>query len=49
MVCFGCTGGRHRSVCAAEEMFRRMQGKYNAAVVHRDAQLEKQDIQERGL
>ena len=47
MVCFGCTGGQHRSVCAAQELYRRMQNKYNAVVSHRDAQLEKQAVQER--
>jgi UPF0042 nucleotide-binding protein len=47
MVCFGCTGGQHRSVSAALELFSRMQGKYNAAILHRDASIEKQDMQPR--
>lgn len=48
MVAFGCTGGRHRSVCAAEEMFRRMRGRYPATLLHRDIALEATSIRERG-
>ena len=47
LVCFGCTGGRHRSVCAAEEMYRRMKGSYSTRLLHRDAGIEARDIEER--
>jgi UPF0042 nucleotide-binding protein len=47
-VCFGCTGGRHRSVAAAEEMARRFQGKgFAIRVYHRDLVTEAEDIRER--
>lgn len=39
MVSFGCTGGRHRSVCAAEDMYRRMSKKYSTTIIHRDLKL----------
>lgn len=47
-VCFGCTGGRHRSVAAAEEMARRFheRGVY-VRVYHRDLVVEAQDIEQR--
>ena len=47
-VCFGCTGGRHRSVAAAEEMAKRFvaQG-MNVRVYHRDISCEAADIKER--
>ena len=47
LVAFGCTGGRHRSVCAAEEMYARMKDDFSARLIHRDAGLEAADIQER--
>lgn len=47
LVAFGCTGGRHRSVCAAEEMYRRMGAHYLARLIHRDAGIEAADIIER--
>ena len=48
MAAFGCTGGRHRSVCAAEEMYRRMKEHgYEARLVHRDFQKEAAEIGER--
>ena len=47
-VCFGCTGGRHRSVAAAEEMARRFTGKgFAIRVYHRDFDAEARDIVER--
>lgn len=47
-VCFGCTGGRHRSVAAAEEMAKRFAniGK-NVRIYHRDLTSEATDIKER--
>ncbi len=47
-VCFGCTGGRHRSVAAAEEMAHRFAGKNSSIrVYHRDLDDEAQSIRER--
>jgi UPF0042 nucleotide-binding protein len=47
-VCFGCTGGRHRSVAAAEELARRFEkrGMY-VRVYHRDLDSEAADIKAR--
>ena len=48
MVGFGCTGGRHRSVCAAEEMYARMKKRgFEVRLVHRDFQKEAAEIGER--
>ena len=47
MVAFGCTGGRHRSVCVAEELYNRIKGRYNAVLTHRDLTIEGSDIKER--
>ncbi len=47
LVAFGCTGGRHRSVCAAEELFRRMKDKVSSVVIHRDLVTEGTDITDR--
>lgn len=49
LVAFGCTGGRHRSVCLAEEMRRRMADKYDVRVMHRDTAVEADDIIGRNL
>ncbi len=47
-LCFGCTGGRHRSVAAAEEMARRLTGQgMSVRVYHRDLKLEADDIRAR--
>lgn len=47
-VCFGCTGGRHRSVAAAEDLARRfVQHGMNVRVYHRDLNYEAADIKER--
>ncbi len=47
-VCFGCTGGRHRSVAAAEEMAKRFVTRgMNVRVYHRDISCEAADIKER--
>jgi len=47
-ISFGCTGGRHRSVVAAEEMARRMSKcEWNIRVYHRDIGYEAADIHER--
>lgn len=47
-VCFGCTGGRHRSVAAAEEIAKRFQDrKVTVRVYHRDLVLEAADIRDR--
>lgn len=47
-VCFGCTGGRHRSVAAAEEMAERFVKRgMNVRVYHRDLTSEAADIHDR--
>lgn len=47
-ICFGCTGGRHRSVAAAEEMARRFAGSgLTIRVYHRDLTTEAIDIKEK--
>lgn len=47
LVAFGCTGGRHRSVCAAEAMYARLKDKYSSKLIHRDARIEAEDISDR--
>ena len=44
MVAIGCTGGRHRSVCCAKELARRMEQKYSTTLIHRDLVTEEEDI-----
>lgn len=47
-VCFGCTGGRHRSVVAAEDMAERFRDSgFNIRVYHRDLIKEAADIHDR--
>ncbi len=42
MVCFGCTGGQHRSVYSAQRMAEHINSKYNVKVelVHREQNIE---------
>ena len=44
MVCFGCTGGRHRSVYSAQHMAEHLNEKFNIKVelVHREQNIEQQ-------
>ncbi len=47
-VCFGCTGGRHRSVAAAENMAKRFRDTgLNIRIYHRDLVKEAQSIRDR--
>lgn len=47
MVAIGCTGGRHRSVCMANDLYQRMKGKYSVLLMHRDFKSEAAEISER--
>ena len=47
-VCFGCTGGRHRSVAAAENMAKRFENSgFCVRIYHRDLIKEAADIRDR--
>ena len=48
LVAFGCMGGRHRSVAAAEELYGilKAKGETGMRLIHRDAQLEAHEIGE---
>ncbi|MGI6664874.1 MAG: RNase adapter RapZ [Christensenellaceae bacterium] len=47
-VAIGCTGGMHRSVAVAEELFRRLEEKEQRATIeHRDVLLEKENVESR--
>lgn len=48
MVAFGCTGGRHRSVCCAEALYHRMKDRCQVSLAHRDIATEAASIRERG-
>ncbi|MBR3306891.1 MAG: RNase adapter RapZ [Lachnospiraceae bacterium] len=41
VICIGCTGGRHRSVTLAGELYKNLhaEGKYGITLTHRDARL----------
>lgn len=43
-VCFGCTGGQHRSVYCAEKLAERLSGKYDIKVVVSHRELDKERI-----
>lgn len=47
MVACGCTGGRHRSVCAAQQLYGRLKDSFDVRLVHRDAGVEAGDIKDR--
>ncbi|MCR5809172.1 MAG: RNase adapter RapZ [Clostridiales bacterium] len=47
MICFGCTGGRHRSVAMAEALYENMRGFRNTSIQHRDLVIEAESISER--
>ncbi|MDR0839851.1 MAG: RNase adapter RapZ [Christensenellaceae bacterium] len=47
MVAFGCTGGRHRSVCMAQALYDRMGANGAATIAHRDTAIEAGDVQKR--
>ena len=47
MIAFGCTGGRHRSVCCAQHLYERLKSQYSCTIVHRDLVLEAREIEQR--
>lgn len=46
-VAVGCTGGRHRSVCMANELYLRLKGNHHASITHRDFVSEAADLADR--
>ena len=41
VIAIGCTGGKHRSVAIAEELFKFLKkNNVNASIVHRDYQMD---------
>ena len=46
MVCFGCTGGQHRSVYLAEQLAKRLRGRSGVEVVLRHREIERMESEQ---